>query len=135
VIRVFFWWGVLMGVIGLVGILFFGFADPANRWLFMGVCAFWAGIAALLWITGYGRNLVGGVRALPDASPPVPLLALATVLAAIGAEFGWWLSLLAAGMGLIAISGLVRESRAQRAELGAAREAEATAAVDRGEAG
>jgi hypothetical protein len=122
--RVFFWWGVIFAVLGTVGVLFFGFDNVESMWLFYGVFAFMAVLSAVLAITGRGRTLIGGVRALPDASPPVPLLALATILGALGAEFGFWLALIAAGVGLVAIGGLIREARAQRADLAAARAAE-----------
>lgn len=115
--RVFLGWGVLMGCIGLVGLLFFGFEDPENLALFGGVAAVMLGLAAGLWISGLGRNLVAGPRALPDSSPPVVLLAVAIVFAAVGAEVGLWLALVGAGLALLAVGGLIREARAQRAAL------------------
>lgn len=120
--RVFFGWGVVMGLIGLVGVLFFGFEDPENAALFGGVAAVMVGLAIGLWATGLGRNLVATPRALPDSSPPVPLLALAIVCAAVGAEIGLWLVLVGAGMALVALGGLIREARAQRAALAAEEE-------------
>ncbi|HEU4657692.1 MAG TPA: hypothetical protein VFR97_09215 [Capillimicrobium sp.] len=115
--RVFFGWGLLMGAIGLVGLLAFGFESPENLALFGGVLAVMVGLAAGLWASGLGRNEVAGARALPDVSPPVPLLALAITLAAVGAEYGLWLTLIGGGLGLFALGGLLREVRAQRAAL------------------
>jgi len=115
--RVFFGWGVLMGVIGLVGLLFYGFEDPENLALFGGVAALMIGLAVGLWLTGLGRVELTAPRALPDISPPMPLLALGIVLAAVGAIVGLWLALIGAGVVLAALGGLVRETRAQRAAL------------------
>ncbi len=122
--RVFFWWGLIFAVLGTIGVLFFGFSNVENMWLFYGACGVMVGLAFVLTLTGRGRTVIGGARALPDASPPVPLLAAATIMGALGAEFGFWLALIAAGLALIAIGGLIREMRAQRADLAAAREAE-----------
>lgn len=120
--RVFFGWGMLMLAIFLVGLLFYGFHSPDDVSLFAGVVAFMVALAGVLWVTGLGRNLAGGARALPDTSPPTVLLALAGTMAALGAVWGLWLTLIGAGAGAFAVGGLVRESRAQRR---AAREARA----------
>lgn len=128
-IRVFAGWGLLMATIGLVGVLFFDFASPENVALFFGTASTMAAIAIVLWPTGWGRNLVAGARALPDGSPATVLLAIAIVLAAVGAVFGLWLALIAAGLGLVAIGGLLREARAQRAALRTERRAAAAHAL------
>lgn len=115
-IAVLFWWGAGMGAIGLVGDLFYGYGDAESPALFYGTAALLVAIAVGLRVTGYGRNDTLGVRAIPDTSPPVVLLAAALLFAALGATLGWWLSLIGALLGAIAIGGLIREGLAQRAD-------------------
>ncbi|MBB4662395.1 hypothetical protein [Conexibacter arvalis] len=119
--RVFLGWGALMAAIMLVGLLFVGLDDADSLALFGGTVAVMAAIAVVLALAGWGRALHGGVRALPDLSPPTVLLGVAIVLAALGAELGLWLALIGGGLALLAIGGLVREGRAQRRALARAR--------------
>jgi len=125
VTRVFLGWGALMAAIMLVGLLFVGLDDPDSLALLGGTVAVMAAIAAVLALTGWGGALRGGLRALPDISPPTALLGVAVVLAALGAELGLWLALIGGGLALLAIGGLAREARAQRRALARAREAAA----------
>jgi hypothetical protein len=115
VIRVLLGWGLLMGAIGLVGVLFYGLGDEETPALFFGTAALVVAIAAGLWATGRGRGEPIGPRAIPDVSPPVPWLAAAIFFAALGAAVGWWLSLIGAGMAVAGAVGLAREMAAQRA--------------------
>lgn len=119
--RVFAGWGLLMGTILLVGVLFFDFAGPDNPALFGGTVLTMGLIALVLAVTGWGRSAGAAPRALPDGSPATVLLGIAIVLAAVGAVFGLWLALIGAGLGAAAAGGLVREARAQRAALREAR--------------
>ncbi len=118
--RVFAGWGVLMGVILAVGVLFYHFASATNPSLFGWCVVAMLAIALVLLATGWGRNAVAEPRALPDVSPPTALLGIAIVTACVGAVFGFWLVLIGAGLGVAALGGLVREGRAQRAALRAA---------------
>lgn len=118
--RVFAGWGVLMGVILAVGVLFYHFASATNPSLFGWCVVAMFAIALVLLATGWGRNVVAEPRALPDVSPPTALLGIAIVLACIGAVFGTWLALIGGGLGIAALGGLVREGRAQREALRAA---------------
>lgn len=120
-IAVLFWWGVGMGAIGLVGNVFYGYGDAESPALFYGTAALLVTIAVALRVTGYGRNDTLSARAMPDSSPPVVLLAAALLFAALGATLGWWLSLIGALLGAVALGGLVREALAQRAEMRRAR--------------
>lgn len=115
--RVFLAWGAMMLVIALVGLLFFGYVDPESPALLFGTAGVFFALGLFLALTRFGTNVVAGPHALPEISPPVPLLALAIVLAMLGATVGWWLSLIAAGMAALAIGGLVRELVAQRRAL------------------
>lgn len=115
--RVFLGWGALMATIFLVGLLFFGFGDPVNAALFGSTVVVMVAIAAVLTVSGLGRSLAGGARSLPDVSPPTLLLAVAIVVAVVGAQLGLWLALIGGGLGLLAVGGLVREARAQRRAL------------------
>lgn len=122
--RAFLAWGLMMGTIGLVGVLFFGFPDPEPVALFFGTAGVFLAIAAFLALTRFGHDEPPGPRAIPDASPPAALLAVAIWLALLGAMTGWWLSLIAAGLAVAAIAGLIREGRAQREALRRARREE-----------
>jgi len=123
VTRVFLGWGLLMAAILLIGVLFFGgFADPENAALFGFAAVVTVAIALVLAVSGLGRGAPGGARALPDLSPATTLLAIALVLAALGAELGLWLALLGGGLAALAVGGLIREARAQRRALRRGRE-------------
>lgn len=112
--AVIFGWGIAMAVIGLVGVLFYGFAGPEPPALFFGTAGLIIAVAAFLRFTRFGRDEAPGARATPDISAPVPWLAAAVVLGAVGAELGLWLVLIAAGMGAIGLAALAREGLAQR---------------------
>jgi hypothetical protein len=112
--RAFFAWGVLMGAIGLIGVLFFGFADVEPPALLLGTSGVFFAIALFLALTRFGNNDPGAPHATPDISPPVLLLALAITAVLLGGVVGWWLSLIGAGLALFAIGGLIREAVGQR---------------------
>lgn len=111
---VIFGWGVAMAVIGLVGVLFYGFAGPEPPAFFFGTAGLIIAIAALLRFTRAGKPEAATTRSVADMSAPVVWLAAAIVLAAVGAELGLWLALIAAGMGVIGVAALIREALAQR---------------------
>jgi hypothetical protein len=114
---VFAFWGALLAAIALAGAVFFDFLDPAEPALFGGAVATMAILAALVWRL---RADVAGeqyLRAHPDVSLPVPWLGVAIALLAYSLEVGWWLSLIAGGMIVAGIVGLVGERRAERETL------------------
>lgn len=115
--RVFLAWGAMMLAIALVGALFFGFADVEPPALLFGTAGFFFVTALVLAVTRLGGNEPDGPRAEPDVSPPMPWLAAAIALALLGSTVGWWLTLIAAGMAVLAVGGLVRERLAQRRAL------------------
>lgn len=53
-------------------------------------------------------------RVIHDSSAAAAWIAVALALMALGAELGLWLVLIAAGMAVVGIGGLIRESRAAR---------------------
>ena len=72
-------------------------------------------VGVLLWWTG---RRTGPARvALVELSPPAALAGIAIVLACLGAEYGPWLALIAAGLLVLAAAGLVRELRTERRDL------------------
>ena len=119
---VFLLWGGLLGVILVVGLLFFGFRDPEAPALFGGSVAVMAILAALIALRRWDAVDEEYLRSHPDISPPVAWLGVSCGLLAYSLEVGWWLSLIAAGMIVVGLAGLVRERRAERRALRAARE-------------
>jgi len=115
--AVFLLWGALMAAIGVSGVLFFGFPDPEEPALFGGTVATMLILAALVWWRRWGRVDEDYLRAHPDVSPPIPWLGVSIGLLAYSLEVGWWLALIAGGMIVAGIAGVVRERHAQRAAL------------------
>ena len=107
-------WGAMMAVIGLCGVVIFGFTDAEEPALFGGTVATMLVLAALVWRRRWGRIDEEYLRAHPDLSPPIPWIGVSIGLLAYSLEVGWWLSLIAGGMIVAGIAGLVRERRAQR---------------------
>jgi hypothetical protein len=66
-----------------------------------------AGLAALL------RRDAARVRRVPDLSPPAALAGVALAGLVVGSELGTWLLLIAGGLLVLALAGLVREGRAR----------------------
>jgi hypothetical protein len=112
--RAFFAWGVLMGAIGLVNVLVFGFADVEPPALLLGTSGVFFAIALFLALTRFGDNDPGAPHVTPDISPPVLLLALGITFVLLGGVVGWWLSLIGGGVALFAVGGLIREGVYQR---------------------
>ena len=110
-------WGGLMAVIGLAGLLIFGFFDPEPIALFGGTVAVMVLLAALLALRRWDHLDEEFLRSHPDVSPPVPLLGVSCGLLAYSLEVGWWLSLIAGGMTVLGLGGLIREKRAERRAL------------------
>lgn len=107
-------WGVGMGLIGAVGVLFFGFEDVETPALFGGVAATMIALGIGLRLSRLGVSYTPPVQTMPDISPATVWLGVSLVLLAISTELGFWLALIAGGMVAAGIGGLVRELRAQR---------------------
>lgn len=105
-------WGVLLGVLTAVGLIFFGTTVPAPA-LLGGAAAFVLVLALGLAVSRRSVQVEGG-GADPDTSPATVWLALALALTAMGAALGPWLALIGGGMAAVGIAGVVRELRAQR---------------------
>jgi hypothetical protein len=108
-----FLWGVLMGALALVAVLFFNLDEPETPALLGGAAGLAALTGALIAVTGAVRA-ESGPRVLPDISPATVWLAASLSLLALSAQLGLWLTYIAGGMVLVGIGGLVRELRAQR---------------------
>jgi hypothetical protein len=120
--AVFLLWGALLAVILLAGLIFFGFPDPETPALFGASVAVMAILAALIAVRRWDAIDEEYLRSHPDVSPPVAWLGVSFGLLAYSLEVGWWLSLIAAGMVVVGLAGVVRERRAERRALRAARE-------------
>lgn len=107
-------WGVFMGLIALVGVVFFDLNGPETPALLGGTAVFMLVLALGLRILGLGRSAPDGERPSPDLSPATAWLGVSLVLLAVGAELGLWLVLIACGMVAVGAGGLIRELRAQR---------------------
>ena len=105
-------WGVFLGVLAGVGVLFFGkgVEEPA---LLGGAAAFVLVLAFLLAVTRRSLQVEGG-GADPDGSPATVWLALSVGLTVLGAALGPWLAFIGGGMTIVGVAGVVRELRAQR---------------------
>jgi hypothetical protein len=113
----FVFWGALMAVIGAVGVIAFGFSDAEEPALFGGTVATMMILGGVVWMRRYDRVDEEYLRAHPDISPPIPWLGVSIGLLGYSLEVGWWLSLIAGGMIVAGLAGLVRERRAARAAL------------------
>jgi hypothetical protein len=113
-------WGGMLAAIAVVGLAVFGFPDSEEPILFGGAVATMVVLAVVL--TRRGEADLAFLRSQPDVSLPVPWLGVAVALLALSLEVGYWLTLIATGMIAVGAAGLVRELRAERAELRRARE-------------
>jgi peptidoglycan/LPS O-acetylase OafA/YrhL len=113
----FVFWGLLMAVIAVVGVIAFGFDDPEEPALFGSTVATMMILGGVVWMRRWDRVDEEYLRAHPDISPPIPWIGVSIGLLAYSLEVGWWLSLIAGGMIVFGLGGLVRERRAARAAL------------------
>jgi hypothetical protein len=67
-----------------------------------------AGVAVLALLAAL-RGRAEGPRVVPDLSPPAALAAVAVAGLVVGSELGTWLVLIAGGLLVVALAGLVRE--------------------------
>jgi hypothetical protein len=105
-------WGAELAALLCVGVAF-GFEGAESPLLLGGAAAAAVGLAACVAISGADRDQADALVAA-DMSPATAALAVALVLLAVSAELGLWLTLIAAGMLVGAVAGLVRELRAER---------------------
>jgi hypothetical protein len=106
-------WGAF--VVALSAVQFAYSVHPLQFALLAGAggAAVLVGIA--LWWTG---RRTGPARvAVVELSLPAALAGVAIVMGCLGAEYGLWLILIAAGLFLLAVGGVARELRAERREL------------------
>jgi hypothetical protein len=68
-----------------------------------------AGGTAMLVLLAAARRPPEEPRMVRDLSPPAALAALAVAGLVLGAELGQWLSMISAGLRVVALAGLVRE--------------------------
>jgi predicted tellurium resistance membrane protein TerC len=107
-------WGLLLTILGAVAVI--AFADGLN----VEVPTLLGGCAAAMFLAGGFIAAVGFDRqrvarhASPDTSPATVWLAVAVAMTALGAELGWWLALIGAGMAGVGLAGVYRELRAER---------------------
>jgi hypothetical protein len=109
-------WGLLMTGLATLGVTVF---EGSGQFALL---MFWVGgativLAVVLAVTGLGESAPPRVLALPELSPPTVCVALGFVGMALGAVWGLWLVLIAAGFVLVGLAGVARELRAQRRAL------------------
>jgi hypothetical protein len=117
--RTFAAWGLVLLVAAAALLAFRGVDTESFALLFGTAVAVLATALALLWLARRGRpetDEVGAVRLEPDLSLSAALLGLALFALALSAVVGLWLALIAAGLIVAAVGGLMRERRAMRAE-------------------
>jgi hypothetical protein len=121
--RVIAGWGAFMGLICLVGVVFFDLNGPETPAFLGGVAVVMLVLALLLRLLRLGVSAPDGTRPSPDLSPATAWLGVSLVLLAAGAELGLWLVYIAGGMSALGVAGLVRELRAERRAAESAEEA------------
>jgi hypothetical protein len=117
--RTFTAWGLVLLVVAVVLFAFHGVDTETYALLFGAAGAALATGLALLWLARGGRSETdepGTVHLDPDLSLSSALLGVALFLLAVSAVVGLWLALIAAGLLVAAVGGLVRERRAMRGE-------------------
>ncbi len=107
--------GALLIVIA-VGVSVFDIVDPETPALQGGAAIVLLVLAGYLALGYRGAPDAGDrtARVIPDSSVAAAWVAVSLATMALGAELGLWLVLIAGGMLLVGIGGLVRESRASR---------------------
>jgi hypothetical protein len=129
-------WALFLAVLTGVGWAIFDFSDPETVALLGGAAVLVALFGAYLLVRRRAEPGAGdrSLRVVPDSSLPTAWVAISIAILMLGAELGMWLVLIGGGMLLAGVAGLVREWRAGRATLEAARAA-ARASAPRGEGG
>lgn len=109
-------YGAALLILIVVGVSVFDVLDPETPSLQGGAAVLLLMLAGYLALRDRGAPDAGDrtARVIPDSSMATAWVAVSIATMALGAELGFWLVLIAAGMLLIGIAGLVRESRASR---------------------
>lgn len=109
-------WALLIAVLGMVAVTVFDVSDPETPALLGGAGLVLALIGAYLLARRRGPPDAGdrGARIVADSSVATVWLAISLAALALGAELGFWLVLIGAGMVVVGVGGLVREGRASR---------------------
>jgi hypothetical protein len=105
-------WGAVLILHSIVLLVWVGVAWSSMLLLAAGLASVVTGLA-VAWRAAPRNRFV-----LADLSPPAMLLAIGVFVVAGGLVAGRWLSLLGAGIIVVAAAGLLRESRAMRREAG-----------------
>jgi hypothetical protein len=103
-------WGAVLILHSIVLFIWVGIAYSSMLLLASGLASVVAGLA-VAWRASSPRR-----RALADVSLPAVLLALGVFTASGGLVAGSWLTVLGAGIMVVAAAGLIRESLAMRRE-------------------
>lgn len=107
-------WGAFLATLLAIGAIAFGLPDPETPALLGGGAVLMWVLAGFIALRRLGVPRLGSPAASPSLSPPTVWLAVSLTLLAVSAELGFWLALIAGGMTLVGIGGLVREWLAQR---------------------
>lgn len=110
-------WALLLATLGAVAVAVFPVSDPETPALFGGAALLLALLAGYIATRRHGPPDAGDrtARVVPDSSVATVWVAISLALLALGTELGLWLVLIAAGMLLVGVGALLRESRASRA--------------------
>ncbi len=116
-------WALMLGVVWVVQWAIF---DPdLIAFVLLGSASATTALMAL-WALLAGRRRDApadeGIEATPDASHATVLLGITVLLLVLAPVLGGWLAFTAAGTGLLAVGGLVRERSSERRAVRAARE-------------
>ncbi|HEV2771175.1 MAG TPA: hypothetical protein VGV40_13410 [Solirubrobacteraceae bacterium] len=116
---------VLALILGAMWVVQWAFFEPGLLpFVLLGSSSLATGAIAL-WAFLAGRRRDAAEReleAVPDASHATVLLGLTVLLGVLAPVLGAWVAFTAAGTGVLAIGGLIRERRSERRALRAARE-------------
>jgi hypothetical protein len=104
-------WGAVITCHGTVVLVWAGLGIASLALLTAGIGAMASG-AALAW-----RARPPDRVALPDSSPPALLFAVGLAVACGSLVAGWWMALVGGAICLVAVGGLLRETRAIRRQV------------------
>lgn len=114
-------WGLGICTLAGIGAVAFGFGGTLTPVLLLGMGGFMVALGAVLLIARRDRSDPAPTIAAPDSSPPTTWAALGLVAMAVAVVAGPWAAWIGGGIVLVGVGGLVRETRAQRRALRAAR--------------
>jgi hypothetical protein len=106
-------WGLFL-LLAALTLLAFDAIDTQTYALLFGLAGAALVCAAVLWVVNREGDPEGTVRMEPDLSLPAAGLGVALFLLATSVVVGLWLALIAAGLVVWSLFGLVRERRGSR---------------------